>query len=44
MLPNLLIEIDILKIEDAIDYLLLGKGELVTLSDKLDHSMLAMNH
>ena len=27
--PNLLIEIDILKIEDAVDYLLLGKGELV---------------
>lgn len=24
--PNLLIEIDILKIEDAVDYLLLGKG------------------
>jgi len=42
VLPNLLIEVDILKIEDAIDYLLLGKGELVTLSDKLDHSMLAI--
>lgn len=41
-LPNLLIEIDILKIEDAVDYLLLGKGELVTLSDKLDHPMLAI--
>ena len=41
-LPNLLIEIDILKIEDAADYLLLGKGELVTLSDKLDHPMLAI--
>ncbi|MGB9393190.1 MAG: LysR family transcriptional regulator [Pseudolabrys sp.] len=41
VLPNLLIDVDILKIEDAIDYLLLGKGELVTLSDKLDHSMLA---
>lgn len=44
VLPNLLIEIDILKIEDAIDYLLLGKGELVTLSDKLDHSMLAIEN
>ncbi|MGB7579810.1 MAG: LysR family transcriptional regulator, partial [Pseudolabrys sp.] len=42
VLPNLLIDVDILKIEDAIDYLLLGKGELVTLSDKLDHSMLAI--
>ncbi|HEY6025084.1 MAG TPA: LysR family transcriptional regulator [Pseudolabrys sp.] len=41
-LPNLLIEVDILKIEDAVDYLLLGKGELVALSYKLDHSMLAV--
>lgn len=38
--PNLLIEIDILKIEDAVDYLLLGKGELVVLSSKTDHPML----
>jgi DNA-binding transcriptional LysR family regulator len=38
--PNLMIEVDILKIEDAADYLLLGKGELVTLSDNLDHPML----
>lgn len=41
-LPNLMIDVDILKIEDAVDYLLLGKGELVTLSDKLDHPMLAV--
>ena len=41
-LPNLLIEVDILKIEDAVDYLLLGKGELVALSYKLDHPMLAI--
>ena len=40
-LPNLLIEVDILKIEDAADYLLLGKGELVASSYKLDHSVLA---
>jgi DNA-binding transcriptional LysR family regulator len=40
-LPNLLIDVDILKIEDAIDYLLLGKGELVASSYKLDHSVLA---
>jgi DNA-binding transcriptional LysR family regulator len=41
-LPNLLIEVDILKIEDAADYLLLGKGEVVALSYKLDHTMLAV--
>ena len=40
--PNLLIEVDILKIEDAVDYLLLGKGEVVALSYKLDHPMLAV--
>src|SRR6516165_3837158 len=40
-LPNLLIEVDILKIEDAADYLLLGKGELVASSYNLDHSVLA---
>jgi DNA-binding transcriptional LysR family regulator len=39
--PNLLIEVDILKIEDAIDYLLLGKGELVALSSKFEHPMLS---
>jgi DNA-binding transcriptional LysR family regulator len=38
--PNLIIEVDILKIEEAVDYLLLGKGELVTVSDELDHPML----
>ena len=40
-LPNLLIEVDILKIEDVADYLLLGKGDLVVASCKLDHPMLA---
>lgn len=40
-LPNLLIEIDILTIEEAVDYLLLGKGELVAVSYKLEHPMLA---
>jgi DNA-binding transcriptional LysR family regulator len=38
--PNLLIEIDILKIEDAADYLLLGKGEVVASSSKFEHPML----
>ncbi|MCZ7658983.1 MAG: LysR family transcriptional regulator [Xanthobacteraceae bacterium] len=39
--PNLLVEIDILKIEEAIDYLLLGKGEVVAMSHKVEHPMLA---
>ena len=38
--PNLLIDCDILKIEDAVDYLLLGKGELVAMSSKVEHPML----
>jgi DNA-binding transcriptional LysR family regulator len=38
--PNLLIDVDILKIEEAIDYLLLGKGEVVAVSHKLEHPML----
>jgi DNA-binding transcriptional LysR family regulator len=38
--PNLLVEVDILKIEDAADYLLLGKGELIALSTRFDHPML----
>lgn len=38
--PNLLIDCDILKIEDAVDYLLLGKGELVALSSRIEHPML----
>jgi DNA-binding transcriptional LysR family regulator len=39
--PNLLIDLDVLKIEEAVDYLLLGKGELVAMSFKIDHPMLA---
>ncbi len=35
--PNLLIEIDILKIEDVVDFLMLGKGELVVASSAIDH-------
>jgi DNA-binding transcriptional LysR family regulator len=38
--PDLRIDINILKIEEAIDYLLLGKGECVAMSDRLDHSAL----
>ena len=35
--PDLALDVNILKIEEAIDYLLLGKGELVVMSYKLDH-------
>lgn len=41
-LPNLMVEIDILKIEDVLDYLLLGKGEVVALSYELEHPMLML--
>ncbi|WP_088347155.1 MULTISPECIES: LysR family transcriptional regulator [Rhodomicrobium] len=39
--PDLLMEVDILKIEEAIDYLLLGKGEAVAVSHQYDHPMLS---
>ena len=35
--PDLAFDVNILKIEEAIDYLLLGKGELVVMSYRLDH-------
>lgn len=35
--PSLKMRIDILKIEEAINYLLLGKGEVVAMSYKIDH-------
>lgn len=35
--PSLLIDINILKIEECIDYILLGKGEVVAMSHKFDH-------
>jgi DNA-binding transcriptional LysR family regulator len=38
--PNLLIDVDILKIEEAINYLLLGKGEAVAVSHMIEHPML----
>jgi DNA-binding transcriptional LysR family regulator len=34
---DLLIELDIVKIEDAIDYLLLGRGEAVAITYRLEH-------
>lgn len=39
-LPGLLVDVDVLKLEEAIDYLLLGKGEAVAMSYKLDHPLL----
>jgi DNA-binding transcriptional LysR family regulator len=36
--PDLGIDINILKIEEAIDYLMLGKGDCVAMSCRLDHS------
>lgn len=38
--PDLVIDLDVLKMEEAIDYLLLGKGEAVAVSFKIEHSML----
>jgi DNA-binding transcriptional LysR family regulator len=35
--PDLLIDLDIIKIEDAIDFLLLGRGEVVAMSSRLEH-------
>ncbi len=35
--PDLLVDIDILKLEDAIDFLLLGRGEVAAVSSRLDH-------
>jgi DNA-binding transcriptional LysR family regulator len=36
--PVLRIDINVLKLEEAIDYILLGKGELVAMSYRLDHN------
>jgi DNA-binding transcriptional LysR family regulator len=38
--PELAIDINILKIEEAIDYLLLGRGEVVAISSRFDHSII----
>jgi DNA-binding transcriptional LysR family regulator len=38
--PRLRIDVDVLKLEDMIDYLLLGKGEAAAISYKLEHPML----
>ena len=38
--PDLSLDINILKIEEAIDYLLLGRGELVAISSRFDHPLI----
>ncbi|MBB3613028.1 LysR family transcriptional regulator [Rhizobium sp. BK602] len=38
--PELALDINILKIEEAIDYLLLGRGELVAISSRFDHPLI----
>lgn len=38
--PDLSVDINILKIEEAIDYLLLGRGEVVAISSRLEHSII----
>ncbi|MEQ1648414.1 MAG: LysR family transcriptional regulator [Hyphomicrobiaceae bacterium] len=38
--PDLSIALDIIKVEDATDYLLMGKGEAVAMSYRFDHAML----
>jgi len=38
--PGLVIDVDILKLEEALDYLLLVKGEIVAMSYKVDHPSL----
>jgi DNA-binding transcriptional LysR family regulator len=38
--PELMLDIDILKIEETIDYLLLGRGEMVAISSRFEHSMI----
>ncbi len=38
--PDLMIDINLLKIEEAVDYLLLGKGEVVAMSSRFDHPAL----
>lgn len=38
--PDLGLDVNILKIEEAIDYLLLGRGELVAISSRFDHPLI----
>ncbi|MBC8719690.1 LysR family transcriptional regulator [Ochrobactrum sp. Marseille-Q0166] len=38
--PDLHLDLDILKIEEAVDYLLLGRGEIVAISSRFDHPLI----
>ncbi|SIQ48117.1 DNA-binding transcriptional regulator, LysR family [Rhizobium sp. RU35A] len=38
--PDVALDVNILKIEEAIDYLLLGRGELVAISSRFDHPLI----
>lgn len=38
--PDLGLDVNILKIEEAIDYLLLGRGELVAISSRFEHPLI----
>jgi DNA-binding transcriptional LysR family regulator len=38
--PDLGLDVNILKIEESIDYLLLGRGELVAISSRFDHPLI----
>jgi DNA-binding transcriptional LysR family regulator len=38
--PDLALDVNILKIEEAIDYLLLGRGEIVAISSRFDHPLI----
>lgn len=38
--PELSLDVSILRIEESVEYLLLGKGEVVAVSSKLDHAII----
>lgn len=38
--PDLALDINILKIEETIDYLLLGRGEMVAISSRFEHPLI----
>jgi DNA-binding transcriptional LysR family regulator len=39
--PDLALDVNILRLEEAIDYLLLGRGEVVAMSSRLDHPLVS---
>lgn len=38
--PEIVVEVDVVRIEEAIDYLLLGRGEVVATSARFEHSII----